>query len=199
MAGSANITINLSDFRATLRKYAEYSKRTQAQITNTKAFFVARGAARETRKADPGQIAMEMETVISAERRTGKQKSGMGPRAAILVNNRLGPGAGLYGSEMAEAVRKLKASRKRSRAFLASGWIPAIKRLEPLADVRGAPRTDRSIRQYGRAKGRAMPAREAWRCVAEIINSAGGKESGLAVREEGLSKAFAAELASMKS
>ncbi len=59
----------------------------------------------------------------------------------------------------AKRVQKLTGRRVRSRAFLKSGWLPAIKTLAPLAEKKGAPYTGPRPVQYGQPKGLAIPAK----------------------------------------
>ncbi len=159
-APAVSIKINRREFDATLRKYILISKREIPDIINTKAFFIARRAVVETPKAKLGRMS------ASTARTLGK-----------IINKRKGARGekGLYGSDMAKAVELLYAARRRSVAFIKSGWLPAIRELEKLIPSkyrRGAARKDNSAKQIGDAKGNATPARAGFRVQAKIINAA---------------------------
>jgi hypothetical protein len=209
-----------SVFDRTLAKYKEASKKTLARVINTKAYYVARKAVWFTPKADTKRIAAQLGQVIAVKesRMTKKGKLRMttrktltlvkgtqhnAPLAALIINARGGSNnqKGLYGSRMSRAIQKLLAARKRSVAFIKSGWLPAIKKLAPLSDRRGAPATDSAAAQVGREKGTATPAKDGFNPSAEIVNLATtrrDKKSAL-VRygAPGLQKAFDDEVKSM--
>ncbi len=181
--------INHREFDATMRVYRQYSKRDPATICNTKGFYIARRATVETVKTPASKI---REFIGEA----GGRIIGM-----IINKGRAKRGEkGLYGRAMAKMVAMVKAARLRSRAFLASGWIFAIKALEPFAEKRGAPRQDRTSKQYGQAKGYGLPATDGWKAKAILANLAsarwdrGGAEKNAV---NGLQKAFDFERASM--
>ena len=61
---------------------------------------------------------------------------------------------------MAEAQLAMRARRLRAIGFIKSGWIWCIKNLEGyVKSKRGAAREDKSVKTYGRPKGKASPAR----------------------------------------
>jgi hypothetical protein len=178
------------EFDRTLAKCRQFSKRDPAVIVNTKAFYIARRAARETFKASPSAIRAYL-------------AQGGGRVAAMIINKqrKLHGQPGLYGAEMADAIAKMEATRIRSSGFLKSGWIPAIKILAALAEHPGVT-TVRGARQYGRAKGSAKPATNGWVVKCLIENAVGTKwdrgghdKYGL----EALERAFAFETGSMKA
>lgn len=183
--------IDRRDFDRTLRVYRQYSKRDPETIANTKGFFIARRATVETVRATPQAI----------RKFIGKDR---GRIIGMLINKRRGERGekGLYGAEMMKEVETVLAARLRSRAFLASGWIPAIKALQPLAEKRGAPRADRTAKTFGQAKGYAMPARGAgWVAKAIIVNMAAARwdKGGQAKHgQAALQRAFDFEARSMR-
>ncbi len=96
-------------------------------------------------------------------------------------------------------------SRQRSIAFLRSGWIPAIKTLEPLAEKIGGrvPREGYTIDVKGKVGRAVIAVKSVWKTSAQIINNAMAKHTSneplatkLAV--DGLQKAFNFEERSMK-
>jgi len=184
MANPVSFKFDSSEFDRTLRRYREFSKKDPAEICNTKAFFIARGATRLTPKADRAKIAAELgELVKMGKKRVishlTRADSAAVPLVALIINKQRGKGKGLYGAEMAEAMRKFIGRRMSSIAFLKSGWLPAIKALAALVpNKRGAPSLDRSAKVHGVEKGSAKPAREGgWKAVAQIVNSAGANQN----------------------
>jgi hypothetical protein len=206
--------LDTSEFDRTVRKYMELSKRDWAQVLNTKAFFIARRATLETKKADPKEIrALRERAAIGTG--TRYNKSGKARKvtirddlstsraARILQAARRDAGQpAIPRAELAGAVRRFIARRLSSVAYLRSGWIPAIKILEPLSDVRGSPRADKGAKQFGRPKGGAKPARGLWRTAVEIFNAAVTRKKGdeglRKYGQDGLQLAFNHELRSMK-
>lgn len=166
MPGNGIKLTNLPEFRRVMREYQKVSKRDNATIVYTKAFYIARGAVRRTVKVERSKIQEEM----AKPARIAKNDA---PLAAILINAAIGgkgkaadrvpsrllaawaaAGKGLWGKAMRKAVRALTGARLSSRGFIAAGWLPAIKVFEPLAERKGrAPRQDRSVKQFGRPKG----------------------------------------------
>ena len=146
---------------------------------------------------------METPAVSAAEIRKFIGQDG-GAIIGKIINKRRGARGekGLYGKDMTKAIAVVNAARLKSRAFLKSGWLWAIKTLEPLAEKRGVPRVDRSAKRIGQAKGSAIPARQGWRVVSKIINtvtSAWDKREGAdKIAEPALQRAFNAETQSTK-
>lgn len=218
------VHLDRREFDQTLRLYARYSKRDPATICNTKGFFIARRAVLETKKASKAKIARDLREGIKTGRvnfSAGKNavwggtllsqiNSGVimergAPLAALIINKRRSDKGqpGLYGDAMKRAIASLIAVRKRSVAFLKSGWLPAIKTLEPLAQKRGAPRSPgRDVQIVGKPKGYAIPAKEGFVAVSEIVNQAIAKHDRKdALQKYGgpaLEKAFRFEMASMR-
>lgn len=192
-----------SKFDAVLRQYLKVCTRDLVVAINTKAFYVARGATRFTPKADKLKIQSAMLQPVILKRKN--ETYAYGPLAAGIINKRRGEKGqpGLQGRAMAEAMMKFMKARGRSVAFIKSGWLPAIRKLEPLADRRGAPSLDRSAKQLGRDRGSARPAVGGGgdQIVAQIINEAIARHDrtdALAkYGRKGLSQAFEDELNSM--
>ncbi len=177
--------VNTSEFTRTLRAYANISRREPAVICNTKAFYIARGATRETPKADAQKIKAELRGSRTKNiiLKSGKERRTKYTLAQLIIlARRAAAGQSTKKKDMAEDVKKFIAARVRSVAFIKSGWLPAIKRLEPLAArIGAAPRLTKSTsgQQYGQAKGSAKPARENdVRAVCQITNDALPKSHG---------------------
>lgn len=216
----ASFKINTAAFRNTLNEYKNYTKRDLATILNTKAFFIARGAARNTHRANAGKIATEfgkafkLNTLKSGKfsrNKRGKFVFGaMGrdieaPLLALIINKQRGRSGkkGLQGAEMEDMMRRVFRARMASIAFLASGFIPSIKGFRPYADyVSKAPPMDKQSKQIGQAKGGFVIAQPGWTPRAVIWNSASAKRDHRAALEKhggaGLQQATDEEVASMR-
>lgn len=205
-----------SKFDAAMVEYARYSKRTIQQIINTKAWYIARKAIWFTHKADPNRIKAQLGQAITvnALNKNGKtvkkrvltlvksqQKNA--PLAALIVNARRGAAGkkGLSGKKMVRAITQMLSARVRSVAFTKSGWLTAVRKLEPLADRRGKPPIDTAAKRIGRDKGDAKPSGLMWNAVAQIMNLASAKRDKnntlQTMGARGLAKAFSDETASM--
>lgn len=182
-----------SKFDATLRQYIAVSGKEVVDVLNSKAYFVARKALWFTKKAAPKNI-----TAL----RTAATESG-GLLVGAMINRRLGAKSlpGLYGKDMRQAINLLIASRRRSIAFLKSGWIPAIRGLDPKAKDKhmAAPRVG-GVKQIGVPKGRFKAASES-SMTARIVNSAQARSDTKSALEKiggpALNRAFDDEAASM--
>lgn len=177
------------EFEATFDEYLKVSSRDLATAINTKLFYIARRALRETPVTARERIEAELDTLVRATRHTGRQKgsTGLVKRGVAIVQKRAGKlFAGrrqvhrnfvgkrllraLNGPTTAQRVRKLRGSRVRSRAYLKSGWLGAIKDLEPLAEKKQAPDLGERPKKFGKYKGQAAPA---------VALTPGGPISGL--------------------
>lgn len=163
----ANVEFKLDtkEFNEALRRYRELSSRSEEEIVNTKAFFIARRAVVETVKADKGKIKSFF---------SGKQGESARIVGMIINKGRSKRGEkGLYGEAMAEAQAMMLAKRLRSIAFIKSGWIWCIKNLEKyVKSKRGAARNEAGqIKTFGKPKGKATPARRNMFTVKAIIRN----------------------------
>ena len=212
---------NQRKFDIALAECIRTSRRTCAAVINGHALRIAFTAQKETPKADKEKIALDLQNYIYDTNRKGKRKLRVSARrkfmglaaapvVALMINKKRGEQGkpGLYGAEMANAIRKYISSRQRSAAFLKSGWSPAIKRLLQIVPygMRGPNvRPDNSVKQYGAAKGEVRPAVEDERptCVIENLVGITGPNSSkhnAALMEYGrpaLEKAFEKETANM--
>ncbi len=204
-------------FKETLGEYMRHTSRTLAVAINTKAYYIARKATWFTSKADKTKMQQQLGKFVRVARMNKRGKMVMrreveltkssnsdAPLVALIINKRRGKNnqKGLYGREMAVAVRAMLASRLRSIAFLKSGWLPAIKSLAPFADRGSAPEMDSAARQFGSAKGSAKEAKETDKFpTAIIINSANStRDKNNALQKyggSGLKQAFEDETRSM--
>ena len=139
-------SINTKEFSRTLAKYLELNKRDAAFLVNSKAWMIARGAARYTRRADYASIARELGVelrTIQKGRRAGTLTMGKKAKfidntsggislAELIIIMRLRAKGRLKETDR-EGIKKMAqrmvGARARSIGWLAAGWIPAIKRL----------------------------------------------------------------------
>ena len=119
------------------------------------------------------------------------RKKGVNPRS-------LGGGDG---GEFELRASKSLQGRKASAAFLASGWVPVIKKLASVVPDRGQGIYS-GVKVTGKAKGYALAAKSGWNPVAIIVNSSMGptkfQSAGSSGRvdgfiKSGLEEAFANE------
>jgi hypothetical protein len=182
MANPFSIRINRRDFDRSLSQYIRHSRRDVPVIVNTKAFYIARRATVETPKSDKSKVMAELRGSRSKNFTTkkGKTKQIQYSLAQLLVvARRASKGLSIKKSDIKDEVKKLISSRLRSIAFLKAGWLPAIKKLEPLSDKIGGGGGARiskrnSGTQYGKPKGDATPAKESsgMKARATILNDA---------------------------
>ena len=177
--------LDTREFDATLRRYRElHRRRTVPEIVNKKALYIARGASQLTPKpstdAIKKAIGRELFGMEHTQSGRGKRVLNIGkngaPVGALIINFLRGQKGlrGLYGAEMKDAINRLVGSRIRARAFLAAGWIPAIKKLSALVSNKSRiPKADRDAEKIKNPKGSVRPAtRDGWKSVATIINEA---------------------------
>jgi len=175
--------LNTKDWDRVFPKYMSRTRRDLMTVLNTKGFYIARRATVETPKASLAAIRAELreprlKTVFSKKGKPRKIKTTFG---ALIVNaRRVRAGKKpLPERDARKAAGKMINFRVRASGFLKSGWLPAIKKLEPLADRRGIPKQDKSGKEFGKPKGFAKPARESWRTACTIQNDALPKSRGL--------------------
>lgn len=218
---SVTFTIHHDEFDRTLEEYFNHTKRTVAEALNEKAFFISRGAALYTHKASEGGI----RTLFGQSVVLNKKKRGVGfrktrnlslfsaqadtinaPLLAAIINKRRGKRGlpGLTGRAMLIEMNRVFNARIRSIAFIKSGWIPAIKHFEKFSKYkRNAPPMDNAAKIVGAGKGGAVEATEnapiasLWNDVGIGKRNKGRLEAVKRYGEEGLRKAFDAEVASM--
>jgi hypothetical protein len=183
---SASINFAIDDFKRTAEMLYQKSSRTFPKFVNGQMLKVASEAMRATEKADHGKIERTLGAFYQDKdgktARIGKRdwQRMEGTFAAKLVNDRRRASGmkTVWGKELADQARKLIAFRKRSAAFIKSGWIPAIRDLSALAYASGYKKQDRNnfqdAKQYGRPKGSVHPAQFSadGRVGCTIINSA---------------------------
>ena len=214
-------------FQPALREYMAHTEKDIAEVLNTKLFFIARGASRETPKADRakyerelGVVSYRAQTYKTNNSRTGavkgqirRDKSGRakfqrvfskGPTLAnLIINARKGQAGkpGLAGAAMKSAVGKMLGKRARSVGTLRAGWLGAIRILARAVGQARDGVDGSASRVEGRS--RATPARLGWNPRASLeylVNSFDKDHRPYIDRRvgEALRKAFDAEMRSMR-
>jgi hypothetical protein len=196
-----DISLDTRQFEKKMNEYLQYTKRGVSEALNQKAYFIARNAVGTTKAATKEEIESDL--------RAASKKYPRAPSAAILVNRERGMKGlpGLCGAKMIRAVERFIRKRQAHRNFLRSGWIPAIKKLEPLVEQKRGPSlastvsSGRSALGPGKAYyGGVSPAKVSISPVVAIWNSINTKTNLAKVKNfliEGLRKAIDMEIASM--
>lgn len=202
----ARATWNQAQFDSIMAEYLQHSKRDAVTAVNTKLFYISRAATRMTKKAGKLEIESGLLKMVTPHRPMDSvyHSASSVPLGVLIIMGRMKHEGELEPREMAAAVKSLIAARKRSNAFLASGWIDSIKALEPLADRVGrkpqmAPESE--MKRYGKAKGDTAPAVEGPNIVGKIVNKAMAKRDKKDALGRygsvGLAQAFESEANSM--
>ena len=181
--------LDFREFNSTLNKYQQLHKRRSApNLVNKKALFIARRAIVETPRPEPTVIGRALSKIVYTFSNKGRKSfttrktfGGNGqvleaPIAALIINFIRGKRGqkGLFGEDMKAAVARIVKARTQARAFLAAGWIPAVKKLSPLVSGKqGAAPEDKDARRIPDPHGDCKPAKSSGNVtVAKIINSA---------------------------
>lgn len=167
----ATLDVNFRKFEADLKRlWGTETKRTAEEFINGQAEFVARQALYSTAVTDAARIRSELEQTV-------QQLSTDDP--ATVAERILGKRFQKYGTlgitkgrSIKAKARELIASRVRSRAFIKSGWLPAIRIFHQFRT--GAVSGLAGARIYGRPKGSGKVARFGLfdKAFASITNSA---------------------------
>lgn len=215
------ISVDSSQWQAAARQLFETDKRTCADFLNGQMLRVASFAVEETKRADAAKVATALGQVatavkLSKSRKTGRTRFKRGARiidenvtntlAARIIGRiwdksafSAKQAAALEGKPLREQVRIFIGWRVRRAAFIASGWIPAIKTFASIVYEKPRDITSRKgATQFGVAKGSGTPAkfRLASVITAEAENTALKTTSELAggnpmpIATEGLQKAL---------
>lgn len=216
---NGTVTIDTSELQRALKDYMAVSKKSLSEVINQKAFFMARGAARMSYRSNKGKIETELGKDVEAWREVKRGKNagklkrvGYSIKSTSLANNILRArihaknGKQPTKAEFLKTIKKFIAARVSSAAFLASGWIPAIKYFEArVKSKKGAPARDSSVKlRATKPMGGAIEAQPGWNPKAVLWNSAAAKRSKNApaalnkVAGEALRSAMAEEVRSMR-
>lgn len=202
-------TVNMTEFKRDLRKLAAMTSSTLPQFFNSRAYIIAKTAMGFTGRASRAGIE---KLAVAGYRIIKSRKTGAFRRGAAIYNANGIAGDIIQGrrhrrgekpltrAELIEPVRKMISARLRSIAFLASGWIPALRKLDKFAAVK-AVGTD-GARQRGQAKGRAIAAKDGFNIFAQIENNAtpegDNRRAAETMMTSALQRAMAQEHAEMR-
>jgi len=219
--------LDFTDFIPVFEEYRKVNGRKQTVAVNTKLFYIARRAVRETPSADRANILAALEKSITATRHIGPRKGTSGPlpfkiaraqRRIARMNlatrqaqtmkrgaRNAGGRNATYRQLLKTVMTRQRGSNLRSIAYLKSGWLPAIQGLEPLAEKRSSPDMGAKPKRYGQPKGRFIPAVPGDNPTGLIANSIGligkraAKQNAALMKFAGpaLQRAINAETASM--
>jgi hypothetical protein len=194
------ITLDTTAFDKALLEYMKYSKKTATQVVNDKGLFIARGAIKETFKADSTTIRNDLS-------KPSKKFAGLNIAEAIAVSNARKQGKKrLSKSQLKSASKKVIGKKTRAVGFLRSGWIPAVKTFSRISTNKGffgvTAGDKMSARKKGKDKGGAKPALAFIQgnvSTAELWNSifANNDPKAMAYKYAGLQAALNKEAASM--
>lgn len=176
------ISLDASQWIAAARQLAETDKRTCVDFINGQALRVASFAIEDTKRADAAKIKVQLGAVGTAVK-FSKNKNGttkvrqgkftldyknVGNTLAARILGKIwdkngfkpAQAAKLEGKTLAEQVRIFINWRAQRTAFIASGWIPAIKKLASIVYEKPIGITSRKgATQFGAEKGSATPAK----------------------------------------
>ena len=169
------VEFDLSQFHSALDKYAQVSKRDFADIVNKRAINIAFISMRKTPAAQARSIKASLMRRVKGNGRKGK---GRPPIAALMIasgSKKAGlvgkPSPGLYGAKMREEIEGLVKRRVRTRAYIKSGFLKAIRGIEPYVKGR-AKRRPQNIKKFSKEPGKGKRAIAVIKPVAVIINYA---------------------------
>lgn len=208
------------EFNRALKDIAAESSRTFPEVVNGQGLALATRALKLTRKANANKIAVTLGQVASqAFGKKGQKLSRRRPKRVfaedrrslgyrIAVKRLLESGKSFTDKDVVDYMRKLVGARIRSAAFIASGWIYAIRTLSKLVGYKNAGvvkySASETARMKGWAKGYAKPATRVWSGIVEceIANTAlihrDGGTSPKQVAEAGLALAFVDSVKDMR-
>jgi hypothetical protein len=188
---SEEIALRLAteQFTAACEEAIKRSERTYDRFINSRLFFIARRALEYTERADPDKIARQLgqvATKVTRDRKTGRMKRGkriftafnMNSYAALIVNSRRKKAGEklLWGKELFDAVKRLRATAPKSVNFIRSGWIWAMQQVR-IPAKESSVGGERVQFRRGAPKGFAQPAQ---RAVSAMVTGQVGSTSLLA-------------------
>lgn len=164
--------LDTSGLDRAISRLIPFTEKTGPEIVNQRLLNVAGRAANKTPMADKTQIISELGEVGRKIRVTKKGKLVRGnrvyaqstrkdaPLAALIINSRRKKSGkpGLYGKQMASAIKRMVGGRTRSAGFERSGYIPGIKRLASTLKKPFIIGQIKGISVRGQPKGKAIPA-----------------------------------------
>lgn len=179
---AANLETDFRNFNRVMRKYLDTTSKSMAKALNSKAYELAWHAEKNTERASRAKIEAlgVVGTKLRKDRKTGRLKRGRNlidqDRAeAVLVGLWKKQGKSFTQAELKAEAGRFIGRRLSAIGYLASGWIPAIRRLFRLSDFK-KPQPSSTKRRGTTGTGRAKPATQK-DLVAIIENSIDGLEN----------------------
>ena len=166
------ISIDHSELTTTLRRYVSRANEAWRDVVNWAALNVVCMAILLTKRTHESEIVRQFGTIpgslVPSATRPKISRVENIIRAAV---NRRG-GQQPTKNEMATMMLDFLIRRYRSLGYLRSGWLPAMRQLEPYSPRRVS--ITPNARQFGPDRGGARPATSSgWRTTAEFWNSTG--------------------------
>ncbi len=170
MMSPVKFTFNNAEFNRVLQHVANASSRTYPQFLNGQALRMASFAVRETERADTSMIAAKLGQVstrivslrggkmLKRPRRVFSSKASLDLYRIINWRRKRTGKAPIGGAEMSVKARQIRGAALSSTAFIASGWIYAVRVLSKLAGYTVA-NAYKGPKMTGQEKGWVTPAR----------------------------------------
>jgi len=204
MAGELHV--DMTSFKKTMNAYLASTSKSMVRALNSKAYEIAWQAEKLTKRAS--RAAIEELGVIATQvfkkngdrlRRTRSIYAKSSRARAIVAARKRKTGEEIITRDLEKEAAKLIGARLKAVGYLASGWIPAIRRLLRLADFKKSPPT--SVKRGGRNTGFATIATTK-RQEAVIGNSVGAlakDDNSRTLAESALGRAVAIVQADMEA
>lgn len=181
----APATLDTREFKAALKALQKTSSRSAADFCNSQMSKLLYEAMAHTHKADADRLAYKLGqsgNQVNWRRKDGTLRQGRGRKGrAILANDdtfaarivntqRINEGKEpIFGKKLEAAAIKLINARRKSVAFVKSGWLPAFRVFKRLSGRGVGNPASTGARQLGAPKGRAYPAKATLRGLLNPI------------------------------
>ena len=169
------LKLDFREFHRAIDLYSKVSKRDFADIINKRVVNIAYIAMRKTPAAPAKRIGNDLMRKVKGRGRKGK---GRPPIVALMIASgsekaglKAKPKPGLYGVKMREEIEKVIKRRVRTRAYIKSGFLRAVRDVEPQIKGR-AKRRPRNVKKFSKAPGKGKAARPVLKPFGEILNYA---------------------------
>jgi hypothetical protein len=201
--------VTLETFDAVFREYIARCPHTLDEIVNKKMYFILRAAWEGTPQVQRSTIEQNLSIdayKIRKSRKTGKFSRGAAVHGSgsvvfrIINARRKRAGLkGLYGKDMAKAVRRLTGARLRAAGTLRRGWLRSLLTFAAKAKEAMVSASDGKMPA---GRGAPVAAEPGWAPIAATsyeVNIESTKDARIDPRvEQALAAAFAREQASMQ-
>lgn len=190
------ITVDTRAFKKAFNEYMRYSKKTVAEVVNTKALFIARGATHpnNTKRAKPKDIRAQLN-------RPSRNSPKYNIASQLVMKSMREKGENVKDFKRSAIKKKGRTyinKKVRSSGFLASGWIEAVRKMMRFTEYKSSIKI-RGLIEGKTKKGGAKPAKVGLTTSAQVYNSVQSSNTGAqSIINKGVAKAMAYEVASMK-